>query len=104
MKRLSLLIATLLCISLAATAQTKPDMVLVEGGSFQMGNPGNAAPKGDNDERPVHAVSVKSFYIAKYELSVKEYKQFINDASVTIFSNKRDHKMPAAPDSAKIPR
>ena len=90
----------MLCIPLATFAQTKPDMVLVDGGSFQMGNPGTAAPKGDPDERPVHAVSVKSFSIAKYELSVKEYKQFINDASASsYFSSKREHKMPDDPDA-----
>ncbi len=100
MKRLLILIAAMLGITFVTSAQTKPDMVLVDGGSFQMGNPGTIAPKGDIDERPVHAVSVKSFYIAKYELSVKEYKQFINDKSGDLFSSKREHKMPAAPDSA----
>jgi formylglycine-generating enzyme required for sulfatase activity len=100
MNRLSILIAALFCISFAANAQTKPDMVLVEGGSFQMGNPGTAAPKGDIDERPVHSVAVKSFYISKYEVSVKEYKQFIDYTGVTDFITKREHKMPSAPDSA----
>jgi formylglycine-generating enzyme required for sulfatase activity len=76
-------------------------MVLVEGGTYQMGNAGTTPSKGDADERPVHSVTVGSFYIAKTELTVKEYKQFINDASgKKIFSNKREHKMPAAPDSA----
>ena len=63
MKRLSILIAAILSIPIAVSAQTKPDMVLVDGGSFKMGNAGTVAPKGDPDERPVHAVSVKSFYI-----------------------------------------
>ncbi len=99
MKRLSILIAAILSIPIAVFAQTKPDMVLVDGGSFQMGNAGTATPKGDPDERPVHAVSVKSFYIAKYELTVKEYKQFINDASAAYFSSKRDHKMPDEPNA-----
>ncbi|MCQ2252664.1 MAG: formylglycine-generating enzyme family protein [Bacteroidales bacterium] len=100
MNRLSILIAALF-LSLAVSAQTKPEMVTVQGGSFKMGNPGTSAPKGDVDERPVHSVSVQSFQIAKYELSVKEYMAFINDASAKdIFGTKRDHKMPAAPDSA----
>ncbi len=100
MNRLTILIAALFCISLSVTAQTKPEMVLVDGGSFKMGNPGTGTPKGDVDEKPVHDVSLKSFYIAKYELSVKEYKQFINDKSVSDFSSKREHKMPASPDSS----
>lgn len=100
MNKITVLIAALFCISLSVNAQTKPQMVLVDGGSFQMGNPGTAAPKGDSDERPVHEVTVKSFYIAKTEVTVKEYKQFINDASAKDFLNKREHKMPNAPDSA----
>jgi len=44
-----------------------PEMVLVEGGTFQMGN---------NDERPVHTVEVSSFYMGKYEVTYKEYRQF----------------------------
>lgn len=101
MNKITILIATLLCISLVTNAQIKPQMVLVEGGTFQMGNPGTAVPKGDSDERPVHKVTVNSFYIATTEVTVKEYKQFIDaDASTTDFLSKREHKMPAAPDSA----
>lgn len=48
-----------------------PNMVLVEGGTFQMGN--------DHEyvmEKPVHRVSIKSFYMDKYEVTVKEYRHF----------------------------
>lgn len=100
MNRLSILFAALLTLSLTVNAQTKPEMVLVDGGSFQMGNAGTASPKGDVDERPVHPVTVRSFQIAKYEVTVKEYKQFIDDQSATDFLVKREHKMPASPDSS----
>ena len=100
MNKITILIAALFCFSIGVNAQIKPQMVFVEGGSFQMGNPGTKAPKGDADERPVHNVTVKSFYIAKTEVTVKEYKQFIADNSAKDFLNKREHKMPAAPDSA----
>lgn len=100
MNRLIILTAFLTGLSLTGAAQIKPEMVLVEGGNFQMGNSGSASPKGDPDERPVHNVTVKSFYISKYELTVKEYKQFIAEKeSATDFSNLRNHKMPSAPDS-----
>ena len=42
------------------------DMVYVEGGTFQMGS-----NSGDSDEKPVHSVTVSSFYIGKYEVTQK---------------------------------
>lgn len=99
MNKYALISAILISCAVVANAQIKPQMVLVEGGSYQMGNTG-AVVKGDKDESPVHHVNVKSFYIGKYEVTVKEYKQFIADASATDLINKRgDHKMPKQPDS-----
>jgi len=46
------------------------DMVYVEGGTFQMGS--NA---GSNDEKPVHRVSISSFYIGKYEVTQKQWRE-----------------------------
>jgi sulfatase modifying factor 1 len=50
-----------------------PSMVLVEGGTFVMGN--NA---GNQDEQPEHKVTVNSFYIGKYEVTFAEFKKFID--------------------------
>jgi len=44
------------------------DMVLVEGGTFQMGS-----KSGESDEKPMHSVRVSSFYIGKYEVTQKEW-------------------------------
>jgi len=91
----------LLLPSVLLNAQTKPDLVLVEGGTFQMGNPfSDITKKGDKDEKPVHSVTVSSFKIAKYEVTVAEYEEFINDKSFSEFSGLRYHKLPAKPDSA----
>ncbi len=47
-------------------------MVNVTGGSFSMGsNTGNA------DEQPVHSVTVNSFSISKYEVTVAEFRRFV---------------------------
>jgi adhesin HecA-like repeat protein len=46
----------------------RTSMVLVEGGTFQMGS-----NNGDSDEKPVHTVTVKSFYMGKYEVTQKEW-------------------------------
>jgi len=79
-------------------AQTTPTMVKVDGGTFQMGNPyTDAAKKGDTDEKPVHTVTVSSFSIGKYEVTVKEYKEFVNDAGFTDLSSVHSHKLPNAP-------
>ena len=45
-------------------------MVLVEGGSFQMGS-----TSGDSDEKPVHTVTVNSFYMDKTEVTQAEYRR-----------------------------
>jgi len=91
---------TLLLFPFITYSQTKPDLILVTGGSFSMGNPySDAAKKGDADEKPVHNVKVNDFYIDKYEVTVKAYKEFIADNSFTEFSSLRQHKMPAPPDT-----
>lgn len=82
-------------------AQITPEMIKVEGGTFQMGNPyTDAAKKGDADEKPVHSVTVSDFHIGTYEVTVKEYKEFINDKTFTEFKSLRTHALPATPDSA----
>ena len=52
-------------------------MVLVEGGIFQMGYNGKIdSSRIDLDEVPLHEVQIKSFYIDKNEVTVKEYRKF----------------------------
>lgn len=45
-------------------------MILIPGGWFAMGSNRKA------DERPIHKVYVKSFYLDKYEVTVEEYRRF----------------------------
>ncbi|MBK6930481.1 MAG: formylglycine-generating enzyme family protein [Saprospirales bacterium] len=60
----------------AGGAETTPDnMKLIPGGMFQMGS-----ADGEGDEQPVHTVSVNSFYLGIREVTVAEFKAFI-DAS-----------------------
>ncbi|MEK7257165.1 MAG: SUMF1/EgtB/PvdO family nonheme iron enzyme, partial [Bacteroidota bacterium] len=42
------------------------DMVLVQGGKFQMGD---LFGEGMNDEKPVHTVTLSSFYLSRYEVT-----------------------------------
>lgn len=46
-----------------------PDMVFVKGGTFKMGS-----NNGDSDEKPVHTVTVSDFYIGKYEVTQKQWR------------------------------
>lgn len=44
---------------------------------------------GEGDEKPVHKVTLSDFYIGKYEVTVKQYKQFCEDTK---------KELPKAPD------
>ena len=54
----------------------KIDMVFVEGGTFQMGS-----NSGDDDEKPVHTVTVSSFYMGKYEVTQSQYSSVTGKSS-----------------------
>ena len=49
-------------------------MIFVQGGTFQMGS-----NSGDSDEKPVHTVTVSDFYICKYEVTQKEWKEVMGN-------------------------
>jgi formylglycine-generating enzyme required for sulfatase activity len=53
----------------------EPEMVFVEGGTFKMGS------NDYDDEKPIHDVTVSDFYIGKYELTVAQFKAFIDDTA-----------------------
>ncbi len=78
-------------------AQTAPTMVDVAGGTFKMGNP--QPKKGEEYQTPVHEVKISSFKMSIYEVTVQEYKIFIEDKSFVEFSKKHNHVMPHKPDS-----
>lgn len=72
MKSLSFLILLAFAIGSRIQAQvTEPQMILVEGGEFMMGS-----DKGEGDEVPVFKTSVENFYLSKYEITVKQYREF----------------------------
>jgi formylglycine-generating enzyme required for sulfatase activity len=60
----------------AIEGKTTPELtnfIRVEGGTFQMGT----ASGGDDAERPVHTVTVKSFNIGKYQVTQKEWYEIM---------------------------
>jgi formylglycine-generating enzyme required for sulfatase activity len=50
----------------------------VQGGTFKMGS-----EKGQKDEKPIHSVKLRDFWITKYEISNVHFARFLNDISCT---------------------
>ncbi len=53
----------------------EPEMVKIFGGSFRMGS-----ESGDDDEKPVHGVRVSTFELGKYEVTVGQFRKFIESS------------------------
>lgn len=53
-----------------------PEMVFITGGNFAMGSSETSFSSSAYDESPSHSVEVSSFYMGKFEVSVKEYRAF----------------------------
>jgi formylglycine-generating enzyme required for sulfatase activity len=49
-----------------------PEMVQIPGGTFQMGD-----KQGFSEEKQVHTVSLQSFSLGKYEVTIREFKMFV---------------------------
>ena len=61
-------------ISVEIVTPAPEGMVLIPAGEFQMGS---NAPEAQNNEQPVHTVSVDAFYMDEYEVTNLEYKEFV---------------------------
>ncbi len=59
-----------------------PEMILVEGGDYYMGNHESQFL----DEYPRHQVSLGSFYISKYEITIADYSKFSSMAGLPVSS------------------
>ena len=68
-----------LTLSMSAFAQNSPEMILVEGGTFAMGNDfAKSYGATVGDESPQHNVTLKSFYISKTEVTFDLFDLFCN--------------------------
>ncbi|MHC6202342.1 formylglycine-generating enzyme family protein [Breznakiellaceae bacterium SP9] len=52
------------------------DLVRIQGGTFMMGSPANEAGRWDN-EGPQHQVTVSGFYMSKTEVSVGDFRRYV---------------------------
>jgi len=63
-----------------------PEMVVIPAGRFRMGD---IQGGGYEDEQPVHRVSVDKFAMGRYEVTVGEFRQFVNATSYQTDAEKR---------------
>ena len=59
----------------AQNRRFEPEMRLIKGGTFTMGSP--ASEKGRDDDEKPHSVRVGDFYLGKTEVTVGEFKRFV---------------------------
>ncbi|MBI5748667.1 MAG: formylglycine-generating enzyme family protein [Nitrospinae bacterium] len=89
MKKYGILLVIFFFYSISPQVVSGEDMVFVKGGCFQMGDTFvDAESKNreskekpvhkEGDEKPVHEVCVDDFYIGKYEVTVGEFREFLN--------------------------
>lgn len=53
------------------SSATNDDMVLIQGGTFKMGNDGSYS----NDDKPAHDVTLSSYYISKYQVTQNDWQK-----------------------------
>lgn len=58
--------------------QSSPEMVLIPGGHFQMGSADNDT-LAESDEKPQHWVAVQPFAISRCEITVAQFRQFVDE-------------------------
>jgi formylglycine-generating enzyme required for sulfatase activity len=76
---LGLSIQQALAAAPAPAAYIEPPMVTVSGGEFQMGGgkPYMSEAAQDASALPIHKVKIKAFKLAKYEVTVAEFRRFV---------------------------
>jgi len=84
MKHLFLSVAMIMGFALNSFGQNQhpaePEMVLVNGGTFLMGCSTEQGRDCNEDELPLHSVTVGSFYIGKYPITQKQWQLLMGDA------------------------
>ncbi len=74
--RLTVFLILIGSLSSRAADSTAAEMVLIPAGTFDMGS-----TRGQNDEQPVHRVSIDSFYMGATEVTIWEYLQCVHSGN-----------------------
>ncbi len=97
-KALTVLMATLLVLQVriaesegaaVMSESMQGKMVLIEGGTFEMGD---VFGDGAEDERPVHKVTLSDFYLNQFEVTVAEFRAFVEDTGYKTSAEGPDDK------------
>ena len=75
MKR-TLFIILLISAGIGRTAVAQDNLILINGGSYKMGD---FTDVGYKDARPLHDVVLDPFYMSKYQLTVGEFADFVKE-------------------------
>jgi formylglycine-generating enzyme required for sulfatase activity len=80
MKKLKILVVIILVVFLlmilACNDSKIETLVYIEGGSFLMGD---QFDEGNSREKPVHEVELSGYYLGKFEVTLRNFKQFVNE-------------------------
>jgi formylglycine-generating enzyme required for sulfatase activity len=89
-KKMTLWLVLIAVLTVSVSAQSKvPDtFVCINGGTFTMGSPANEPEREDDEVQ--HQVTVRAFYMGKYEVTQKEYEEVMG-------TNPSDFKGPNLP-------
>ncbi len=69
--------------------EIKDNMVFIEGGEFTMGCTSEQGDDCKDNEKPPHQVKISDFYIGKYEVTVKEFRLFIEKSGYRTDADKK---------------
>ncbi len=67
----------------------EPEMVFIRGGSFVMGCTSEQGLSCFENEKPSHSKTVDDFYIGKYEITVSQFKAFVDDTGYKTDADRR---------------
>lgn len=67
---------------------TGMEFLRVKGGCFEMGN---SFERGGKDEKPIHRVCLDDYYIGKYEVTLGEFKQFVDETGYQTDAERERH-------------
>ena len=57
------------------------EMIAVKGGTFTMGATSEQGSDAKSDEKPTHSVTLSDYYIGKFEVTVAQFREFINETN-----------------------
>lgn len=64
-------------------------MLYIKGGTFKMGD---VWGDGLSDEK-IHKVTLSGFYMSKYEITIREYLEFLNNININKYCYKKGNQL-----------